>query len=201
MANYATTAEVKSFMRITDTDEDAHVANLVSSASRLVDSHCGFTFDDAAGSATARIFAATKFADLLKVDPISGTTSLVIKTDTGGDGTFDTTWASTDYQLEPLNQRQGGLSDHPYHTIRAVGTKSFPVSHEARVQVTALWGWTSGVPDAIRDATILITKYLHEERNTLSGFAFSEDGGQAYTSGSMSPRIRSMLAPYRRVHF
>ena len=201
MADYATTAQVKSFMRIADTDEDAHVANLVATASRLVDSHCGFTFDDAHGSATTRVFAAHKFDDLMNVDPISSTTNLVIKTDSSGNGTFDQTWATSDYQLEPLNQRQGGLSDHPYHTIRAVGSRWFPVSKEARVQVTAKWGWTSGVPDAIRDATILICKYLHEERNTLSGFAFSEDGGKAYTSGSMSPRIRSMLAPYRRVHF
>lgn len=199
MAVYATADEVAAFIRIEDAEESVHLGNLIASASRVVDSYCGWTFDPPTGSATARIFAAVKDSCLLYVDPIANTTNLVVKTDEGGDGTYETTWASSDYQMEPLNQRQGGLTDHPYYKIRAVGTKTFPLSREALVQITADWGWTSSAPDAVRDATILLTKYLHEERQTMSGFAFS-DGDAVFTAGKMSPRIKMMLAPYRRVY-
>ncbi len=199
MAIYATADEAGGFIRIEDDEENVYLNNMLGSASRVVDAHCGWTFDSPTGTETARVFAAVRDRHLLYVDPIANTTNLVVKTDTSGNGTYDLTWSSTDYQMEPLNQRQGGLTDHPYYKIRAVGTRDFPLSREALVQVTADWGWTSGVPDTIRDATILLAKYLHEERQTVSGFAFS-DGDAVFTSGKMSPRIKMMLAPYRRVY-
>lgn len=196
MARYADVSELASFLRVNDPAEDVELAALLDSASRVVDTFCGWTFDAEAGAATARVFAASD-PTCLDVDPIGSTTGFVLATDSSGNGTFDTTWTSSDYQLEPLNQRRSGLSDHPYTLIRAVGSYGFPCSGEARVQVTAQWGWTSGVPEPVRLATILTAKHAHEERNTLSGIAFGE-GVSAYT-GAMTPRVKQMLMPYRRV--
>lgn len=204
MTTYATADEAASFIRIDDSEEHVELQATLDTASRVVDSYCGWTFDDAADTATARRFAVDIRIgrDLLYVDPISSTTDLVIRTDESHNGVFDRTWSASDYQLEPLNQRQGGLSNHPYYKIRAIDTYLFPVwKGQALVEVTARWGWAGGVPDPVRTATILIAKYLHEERMTLSGFAFDSGGTSAFTAGAMSPRVKMILAPFRRVYF
>ena len=203
MATYASADEAASFIRIDDSDEHPELQTTLDTASRVIDTYCGWTFDDADAAATARVFAVDPRIgrDLLYVDPISSTTDLVVKTDESHNGVFDRTWSTSDYQLEPLNQRQGGLTDHPYYKIRAIDTYLFPVwKRQALVEVTARWGWSSGVPDAVRTATILVAKYLHEERMTLSGFAFDNAGTSAFTAGAMSPRVKMLLAPYRRVY-
>jgi hypothetical protein len=48
--DYATVAEVKSYLRITDTDDDVMLALWVTAASRAVDKHCGRQFGTVATS-------------------------------------------------------------------------------------------------------------------------------------------------------
>ena len=197
MTSYATESDLASFLRIDDSAEAAEMGMMLESASRLIDSVCGWSFDTEASSASARVFAANNPA-LLDVDPIGSATGLVVKHDSNGDGTFDITWASTDYQTEPLNQRRAGLSTFPFVVLRAIDNWTWPVDKQARVQVTAQWGWADGAPAPVRDACILIAKDLHSERNTLSGVAFG-DGVVAYMK-AVTPRVRLMLAPYTKVH-
>ncbi len=197
MADYAAVEELAAFLRIDDSGEDAHLGALISSASRAVDVYTGRTFDDADTSATARVFAA-RFTDLCYVDAIASTTDLVIKTDTTSDATFDTTWTSADYQLEPLNQRHAGLSDHPYTRIRAIETLTFPASPRALVQVTARWGFTSGVPDAVRDATMMHAGRLHSRRNAPAAIV-AGDVSTARISMGLDSDVKALLAPFVRV--
>lgn len=198
--SYAQVEELAKFLRIDDTVEDTELSMLLEDASRSVDAFCGWgaPFADEAGSATARVFASDR-RDLLITHPIGSATGFVLKTDTSGDGTFDVTWASSDYQLEPLNQIRSGITDFPYFLVRAVGSYEFPVCAEARVQVTAQWGWTSGVPDAVRLATMLLAKSYHDQRHTTAGVAFGE-AGTAFTAGFMTPQIKSLLGPYAVRH-
>jgi len=196
MADYATVDELASFIRIDDQQEHVHLGALLTTASRAVDAHCGSTFETAAAAATARVFAVA-FSDLAFVHPISSDTSLVVKTDTGGDGTYDQTWTSSDYQLEPLNQHKSGITDHPYTKIRAIESLRFPTGKRAHLEVTALWGWTSGTPDAVRDATIMHAVRLHERRNMPAGIV-AGDGFVARSSLGIDPDVKMLLAPYVR---
>ena len=137
--SYLSADELAAFLRIHDAEDHPQLEQIITSAVQAVAAHCGQPFNAAATSATAKVFAAED-PRWVRVAPISSTTDLVVKTDTGADGVFDTTWASTDYQLEPLNQEHAGLTDHPYNLIRAARSRWFPVDRRARVEVTARWG-------------------------------------------------------------
>ena len=193
--SYLEADELAAFLRIDDTLEHPHLDQLIGSAVEAVAAFCGQSFDSAATSATARLFVADHNY-WLRVDPIASTTDLVVKTDTGGDGTFDQTWASTDYQLEPLNQRHAGLSDHPYTLIRATQSRWFPVDRQARVEVTARWGWTT-VPSSVKDATMLHAARLHERRNAPAGIV-AGDGFIGRTSLGIDPDVATLLYPFVR---
>ena len=93
---YVALSELKSALGISGSTEDDFLNLAINSATTSIDDLCGrvFTTDT---SATARIYRAQPYYTV--VDDIHTTTDLVIKTDTSGDGTYDTTWASTDYQM------------------------------------------------------------------------------------------------------
>jgi hypothetical protein len=192
---YAAADDLAAFLRIHDDTEHPYLAGLLSSSTAAVDAFCGQSFQPAAGSATARTYAA-RFCDLVSVAPISSTTDLVVETDTSGNGTFDVTWVATDYQLEPLDRNVAGLTDHPYTAIRAIAARYFPVDRQARVRVTARWGWAT-IPDSIRDATLMHAARLHERRNAPAGIV-AGDGFIGRTSLGMDPDVKALLMPYKR---
>lgn len=154
--SYVTQAELKTYLKITTTAYDTQVDDARSVASRAIDKYCRRQFN-AAGSATARVFypATCRRAEVYDV---STTTGLVVKTDTGDDGTYETTWTSSDYQLEPLDGVADGETGWPYTQLRAVGSYLFPTSgYRAPLQVTANWGWPA-VPAAVKQACYLLAK-------------------------------------------
>lgn len=150
---YATLAQVKSRLSVptATTTDDTLIEEAIESASREIDNHCYRRFYTDA-SATARVYYPTKSA-LVAIDDFYTATGLVIKTDTAGDGTYATTWASTDYELHPLNGIVDGESGWPYWEIKAIGSHRFPICSDgpAPLQVTAKWGW-SAVPKPVYEA-------------------------------------------------
>lgn len=193
--SYISADELAAFLRIHDDTEHPHLEQLIASAVEAIASHCGQAFTTAADTATARVFMAENHK-WVRVDPISSTAGLVVKTDTGADGVFDTTWDAVDYQLEPLNQQHGGLTDHPYNLIRAARARWFPVDRRARVEVTARWGWTT-IPASVKDATLMHAARLHERRNAPAGIV-AGDGFVGRMSLGIDPDVQSLLAPFVR---
>lgn len=196
MGQYTSVAELKGFLNLYGAEDDAPLDAMIEAASRLIDVHCGRSFDDAATTATARVFSA-RYGDLLVCDDISSTDGLVVETDSGGDGTFDQTWSASDYQLEPLNQRYVGMADHPFFVVRAIGSRSFPCAKQSRVRVTAKWGWPSGVPDTVREACNHVVKGLHTQRQSVADAVGFEGGGMARIR-TVSRDAERMLAPFVR---
>jgi hypothetical protein len=145
---------------------DPQLEQAITSACRAIDVHCGQFFYDA-GSATARTFRPGNRYRLM-VPPFSTTTGLAVKTDTGDDGTFATTWASTDYELDYFADD----STNPYDTVAAVGSYVFPISNRRLrcVQVTARWGWTAPPQNVIEAARILSVD-LWKRKDTPFGIA------------------------------
>ncbi len=195
MASYVAVEELAAWLRIKDASADPELSVSLEGAVDAVAAFCGRTFDDAAGSATARVFKA-RHCDLITIDPVASTTDLVIKTDTSNDGTYNQTWDAADYQLEPLNQRQAGLADHPYYKIRAVKSKTFPVSGRATVEVTARWGWTT-VPAPVKTATLMHAARLHSRRNTAAGIATGESLPTRMAMG-LGKDEQHLLMPFQR---
>ncbi len=140
----------------TDSDRLPAIERAINAASRQIDAHCGrrFWVD---GSVVAREFAADD-TGCVYTDDISTTTGLIVKTDTDGDGTFETTLTiTTDFRLWPFNAADA-VPVRPYEKLIIPGTSSgyFPVyaSGLPGVQVTAKFGWPA-VPDDIAQACVI----------------------------------------------
>lgn len=194
MSDYAEVNDVLAYLRISDSNDTALVRTLITQVSRMIDDYCDRQFyQDAAVS--ARVFS-TESWDVCSVDDISTTTGLIIATDQNNDGTYETTWSSTDYQLEPLN---GLARNRAVHTIRATGRNyQFPTWRTAGVQVTARWGWPA-IPAQIGEACILQVARLVMRRQAPGGIISMPDLGVAERLyASMDPDARVLLAPFVR---
>lgn len=197
---YVLLEDMRSAMRITDSDDNLLMELHIEAASRMIDGWCGRRFH-VDGGATARTFRASN-PGVVFVDDISTTTGLVIKTDTTGDGTFDTTWTAADYQLEPLNGQRSGQT-WPYHTIRASGSFDFPIwgtssnGCEALVEVTAVWGWPA-VPEPVRNACLIQAISLTKAKDAPLGFAGFGDMGAMRMTAALHPTAKALLQPFRR---
>lgn len=188
---YATLAQVKAAMRITDNVDDDLLETAIESASRQIDGHCERRFYT---TATTRIYTPND-SFICEVDDLVSITSL--KTSSDVDGSFDTTWASTDYQLEPLNGIAGGM-DVSYTQIRATGDYLFPLSGgEATVQVIGTFGWAN-VPSDIEQACIILSQRQYKRYDSPLGVAGIGDIGIIRVS-RIDPDVASILAPYRRL--
>jgi hypothetical protein len=188
---YLTLAEFKSLIAKTTTDGDDACDRAIEAASRAVDAWCGRRFY-ADAAATARVFAPFTASEAW-VDDIHTTTDLVVATDTGDDGTYETTWASTDYELMPRNGIRNGLEGWPYTAIRAVEGLSFPCGRRATVQVTAKWGWAA-VPTAVELATSIAAMDFWKSKDAPFGIAGLE--GEFAARIRANPQVRELLRPY-----
>ena len=199
---YATRAQVKAALRIgtADTADDTLIDNATEAASRLIDGYCNRQFW-AYSSATTRIFQANN-SFVCDIDDVYSTASLVVKTDPDADGTFDVTFAVTDYQLEPLNGYLDGL-DWSFDRLRAVGDYLFPnvnanYGEQALVRVTAFYGWLE-VPSPIEQATIIQASRLFKRLDSPLGVAGFGDLGAIRVSRFLDPDMAQLVEPYRRM--
>ena len=201
---YATLSEVKAAARIpsADTLDDALLEVSIESASREIDSYCERVFyqSGSAGTPIARVYIPEDLFVTQTDDIISVST---LKTDSNGDGTFDQTWDTSDYQLEPLNGIAGGITT-PYTRIRAIGTFLFPTyeprnvdANQASVQVTGVFGFSS-VPTAIKQATIISALRLYKRLESPTGVLGFSDVGVVRV-GRVDPDVERLIGPYRKV--
>lgn len=192
---YATLAEVKAALRITDTIDDSLLEMAIESASRLVDAYCARSFYNA-GTASRYFVADNDW--LTNID--DAVTITEIATDTSADGTYDIIWQGDDYQLEPLNGRVDGLV-WPYNAIRAIGSYTFPIwGGEALVKVTGTWGF-SAVPTAIKQATIIQASRIFKRLDSPLGVLSSPDLGFIRVGSRLDPDVSQLVDSYRIVKF
>jgi hypothetical protein len=196
---YATLNDFKAYLFPSanyGTAEDATMEAAIESASRIIDAHTNRRFYSDT-TVSARVYYANT-PIRCTVDDFSTTSGLIIKTDTGDNGTYDQTWAATEYILEPINAEIGGVSGQPYNSILATIPKLFPVTgRRPRIQVTAKWGWAS-VPDTVRQACLVQAARLFRRAQTPEGFAAGESFGAIRVSTKLDPDVQMLLAPFRR---
>lgn len=118
-----------------------------------------------------RYFTA-QYPDLLYVDDLLTVTTL--KTDDDNDGTFETTWASTDYDLEPLNAATGRLP-RPYRQIRTDinGDYTFPVRVNRGVEIAGSWGYCTAAnrPAVVKQFALLTAHRIWKRKDAIFGVA------------------------------
>lgn len=199
---YCPVETLKSRLGAQTTNDDFELHRACMSTSRWAEQYCQRVFYRGA-SGTARKFIASDsycltFAD---TDPFVGDWVSVsaVKTDAGGDGTFETTWTSSDYELGPVNAAAGPEA-RPYTTLEAIGSYTFPVPSgrgvsRYRVELTGVPGWPS-VPWAVKQATEIAAAEVFKAKDTFEAQGgFSEFGTFVMRR---NPQVLDLLRPYRR---
>jgi hypothetical protein len=193
---YATLTQIKAYMSISDNTDNDLLEDLVESASRSIDriANRRFYLD---ATASARLYRA--YSDIfVYVDDIGTTSSLVVQTDSNGNGTYAKTLTlNQDYILDPLTSPSLG---RPYTQLTMVSnTETWPIfpgltqnGLRPGVQVTARWGWPS-VPDDINMACLILTADLYKRKDAPGGILGLGDLGVV----RMSPIGRDVTAMVR----
>lgn len=195
---YCTLAEIKAFVNIVDSNDDDELEDAVNSASRQIDAYCGRKFY-ADGATSAKVYR-TRNPYMVVVDDISTSTGLVLKYDDSDDGTYETTVASTDFILLPLNGEAFGIDGLGFTSIELLsdGPHEFPTTHtnnRPRIEVTANWGFAA-VPEPVRQACLMLSSENFAMRNTPLGIAGVGEFG--VLAVRQNRQITRMLDPYRR---
>lgn len=199
--DYATLAEMRHYVRITnanDTTDDAELGFAISAASRAIDRATRRQFGDA-GVASARRYSALYVEDeglwRVYVDDFMTQTGFGVMTDLDDDGTYETAVTSTYYRLRPIDADAVGW---PWTHLDFTDTALFGEKPHG-VQVTARWGWTA-VPTTIKQACLLQAERFFKRRDAPYGIAGSPElGSELRLLAKVDPDVEVMLAPYTGV--
>ena len=150
MYSYATIDDLKLIGKIALTTDDAQRRRVLEAVTKEVDAYVRRTFRTYLATYYFSPQAAGRIlldAERLGLGLLSVTT---LKTDGDGDRTYEKTWATTDYDLLPLNATN---DQRPYWEIAKApnGTLSFPIATRA-VEVVGKWGFYE---DLVRSDSLL----------------------------------------------
>lgn len=183
--DYITAVDLKSYLRISDADDDAEIALAITAASRAVDRHTNRQFGLVAAP-EARTYTARWDSDRCKwvvfIDDLMTEVGLSVLTDA----------AVTDYSLQPSN---ADLNGTPWTQIvlNAGG-----LGRADGVTVTARFGWTA-VPVSVKQATLLQASRFFKRRDAPFGVAGSpEIGSELRLLAKVDPDVAVVLGPYLR---
>lgn len=192
---YATLAEVKTFLSITDSVDDTLLENMVEAASRSIDRMANrrFYLDT---TATARLYRANDALQLF-IDDVGSATGLIVALDATGLGSYTNTLTlNTDYILDPITAPS---LNRPWNVVTIVSASSAfeaPINYRPGVQVTAKWGWPS-IPDDINQACMILTADLYKRKDAPGGIIGLGDLG-AIRMSPVGRDITQMVRAYRR---
>lgn len=167
----------------------------LATAHKTIDGACGRRFWADSSDQTRRYSSLS--GDYIRIDDLHTLTSL--KSDDGGDGTFENTWTeNTDFNLEPLNAAADGK---PWTAVRKhpAGSYSFSTSYPRTVELTGRFGWPS-VPDPIREATLILASKLFKRKREAPFGIFTGGGieGVAVRLTRTDPDIPMLISNYVR---
>ena len=140
------------------TADDDELFQLLLAVSDWVDHYCNRHFYP---RTETLVFDGTGTAQLLAPDLISVTS---VKEDSNGDLTFNETWATGDYWLQPYNASPSQHWGRPYTALkaRAEGDKSGGfTAGEQNYQIVGVWGYARFAEDSgtdLNDASMTTTK-------------------------------------------
>lgn len=192
--SYATLAQFKAAVGITDNTDDTALQNVLDATDTLIDLYC----DRKTGFGTAsetRYYTAEDYQYVLTDDLVSVTT---LQTDDDANGTYETTWTSgTDFVLAPRN---AALDGFPYTEIDTSVTwpRNFPKDVYLGVKVVGVFGFPA-VPSAVVQAEIIQAGAVWNSRTAPFGVIGSADlGGILRMSRALHPEAALILEPYRK---
>ena len=188
---YTTLLTIRTALGIPSTDvtNDPYIEATIESVSRMIEDHTGRKFY----AATCTNYYAPVSIDEIYVDDLLSITTL--KTDADGDGVFETTWATTDYLLYPLNSTPKTRIE-----TSGYGKYSFPLGVKRAVQIVGSFGYSaiSSAPKPIREACEIQSIRLYKRRDAPFGIIAGGEMAQSMTIPDLDPDVKMLLSPYVR---
>ncbi len=195
--DYATTAAVKTFMRITDSVDDAVITQAITTASRAIDKAANRQFG-LVDAVQARYFTPrydpVRGRIVVDIDDLMTADGLLVAADLADDATYGD--LIDELGLQPVNAAVRG---RPWTRLIVHPTSSVtPPLREASVEVTARWGWTA-VPGPIAHACALQASRLVNRRDSPYGIAGSPDtGSEVRLLAKLDPDVAVTVGVYAR---
>jgi hypothetical protein len=173
---------------VSDQADDAQLESVIEAISRWLDDYTGRRFY----AASETRYYTAEWTDLLMIDDLLSVTSLL--TDDDGDRVYETTWQTTDYDLEPFNAT---LDGRPYTeiTIAPNGNYSFPTTAKG-VKLTGSFGYATTAPKPVKEACLLGAERLARRKDAIFGVTGSGDMGHVRAILSKDPDVMGLLWNY-----
>lgn len=177
-----------------DTQDDPAIEAVITAISRAIDDICGRRFY----VATETRYYTAERSDYLRIDDLISITTDRLKTDEDGDRTYEIVWATTDYDLMPLNAAVNG---EPYTWLETTpkGSYSFPKGIKKGVEINGSFGYTIATPDIIREACLLGTHRIMKRQDTPLGVTANAVLGQTpliIRTLQSDPDFMGLISPY-----
>jgi hypothetical protein len=209
---YSTLNTAKTRQGIRDIIDDPTLEMVITAVSRLIDDYCQRRFWSATETrvysapgapypyytvAGPTFFTAARPTRIFIDDVLSVS---ALSTDDNGDRTYPTIWATTDYDLYPLNAASSDFGAQPYWEIRSspLGNYRFPFTAQG-IKVTGVFGYSTTTPPVVEEACLAQVALIMKAPDVASG---SSGGGPIGTqvpgATGLHPFVRRMLDPYRR---
>ena len=184
---YTTLSDLKTYLGISGSTDDARLELAIEAASRAIDMECSRRFFTVSET---RYFQATSPLRVDLDDDLLTVTE--IATDTTGMRDYSA-FTVNDYELEPVTA--------PFRQvyISPKSARAFPINERRGVRINAAWGYcaTGSQPQAItRACLILATRYFKRKDAAFGVLGTPELGFVRVTS--KDPEVRALLQPYRR---
>lgn len=185
--DYATSAALKTYLRIEDAVDDAQVASAITAASRAVDNHCRRQFGSVAAP-ELRQYSAVRMRGhggslAVPIDDLMTVTGLAVTV---------AALPVVPVSYWPLNAAQGG---EPWTRLYLPAGTSCGAG---AVSITAKWGWTT-VPPTVATATILQAARIFKRQDAPFGVAGSPElGSELRLLAKVDPDVAVMLRKYVR---
>lgn len=190
MTAYATLAELKDALDITDATDDAGLQRALEAGRKWIDNYTGRKFLADTADVT-RVFLPSD-PKTLRVPDLRSITS--IKVDRNGDRTYSTTLTlASDYELWPFD-------GPPYTEVRLWPLSSYSFS-SYHIQIIGKFGYSTTPPDDIKQANILVAIRYWKRPDAPFGVLSAPELGsfqRAYERiPSLDPDVGFLLNPYR----
>ena len=178
---------------VVDAQYDTLLDQVATAVSRLIDGYCGRRFY--AVTETNYFTRTTPYVVLVE-DLLTVTT---LKTDADGDRTYESTWAATDYDLEPYNAARLSPA-RPYTRIVTApnGVYTFPNVRKG-IEIAGSWGFSATTPPAVKEACLLQCARLYLRKDTPFGVTGSAEMGHLSAIPKLDPDVKLLLDPFKKI--
>jgi hypothetical protein len=188
---YCALSELKSELGIKSDENDYELTAMSAQVQDFIDRYCDRTFP--LQTALTRYYDGAN--DLLFIDELTSISAGGLQLDEDGDGTYESTMATTDYILYPLNKSPKTyikLSNNSDYSGFAPGILN-------GVKITGIWGYTT-IPESIHRAAIIQVCRWFKRKDSAYTTAMGEPGmGVMSMWPRMDPDVEQLLLPYRRL--